>query len=914
MDDLWIKEFVVPGTDSRKATHFHYHTNSYLTVSPDKIVSFWLKYGSSKDKMCIAEFNETRKTQQLSFDIKLLFDQQDDEDIYTILLNSIEDFIQYLIMKIQNLINQYYNIDINKGAELLACYLTDTKTRFHNNIYIGKLVFPYMQISKVFFKQFYHYLIGDINKDPMEWALYNPINSIDSMIKITGDTYNYLYGSPDIDGRILTLDKLYGQLSDDDSITPIHELVNVFYPTLHDDVIKNYFPTEMLTHLITDNGLEFFLPMFFSNGFYTKECPRNITSTEVSPNINTLTQKSPSVATISALSLNDTDNLQTARRYLLLMKSSRVTVEWSWSDIGQALYSINSEEEGLKLFKWFTSQGNTLFKTDDDCEDLWLQLDKTSGVNIETLQYFAMLDEPKKYEQMREEIVRTAICRAITTLSHTTVADAFYLCYPHEFICAFYETSVWYYYSGHRWIATDGISTIMKYLVDKFMPKLEALRIELSQMNYTSRDTEMKRSNENMITAIGDLIKKISNDSFKKSICSELRIKYKKDDVDFFGLADSNPYYMAMPNGIIDLRGGKPVFRPGKPQDYITLCTRHNYRQDFNPKTKIVIEVMQYFEQVFRNEGKRRYFWNLLSSLLLSGNSNKIFPIFSGRGNNSKSMLVSLIHRALGSYSVTLPTSLITGKEPSADKPTPALVYSKGAKVAWLAEPNKEDPIKSGTVKGLTGKDSYFVRDLFQKGKAIREIQISMLIVLICNDIPNFDDTQEAIWERVRKIVFDSVWQDNAPESKQEQFERGIFKKDINFDSQREKMCPALLWIMIQNYENYHKNGLQEPDIITKDTLELKIANNIFIAFMKENLEQVVSKDKTLDTNVSITVNEMFSAFKRWYVSREYSAKAPNQDIFKDNMQRIIGKNIDFQKKWYGYRLIEAAQPKLLKF
>ena len=605
-EDLWIKEFVVPGMDSKKATHFHYHTNSYLSVGTDKIISFWLKYGSSKEQMCIAEFNETRKTQQLSFDIKLIFDplpipldpDDDLDDESMSLKNTINEFIEYLITKIQNLINQHFNINIDKGAEFLACYLTDDwniKTP-----YLGKIIFPYMQISKQFFKQFYHYLIGDIHKDPMQWFTYSPINNIDSIIKISGDTYNYLYKSPDSDGRTLILTKLYGRILDDADIIPQLELSNVFYPHLHDDIVKNYFPQDTLIQLINERGLEFFLPMFFSNGFYTKECPRAIstpTPTESVPNIGATRTPSYNFGSESL----DSDSLQTARKYLLLMKSSRVSVEWSWRDIGQALFSVNSEEEGLKLFKWFTSQGNAKFKTDEDCEDLWLQMDKTSGINIETLQYFAMLDEPKKYEQMREETVKTAIFRAITTLSHTPVAESFYLCYPHEFICANYESSLWYYYSGHRWILTDGISTLMKYLTEKFMPKIEAIRLELSQINYSSRDTEMKRSNENLITSIGDLIKKISSDNFKKSICSELRIKYKKENVDFFNLMDANPFVTATPNGVIDVRGGKPTFRHGKPQDYITLCTRHNYRHDFTMQTPSVIQVKKYFEQVFRN-------------------------------------------------------------------------------------------------------------------------------------------------------------------------------------------------------------------------------------------------------------------------------------------------------------------------
>ena len=203
----------------------------------------------------------------------------------------------------------------------------------------------------------------------------------------------------------------------------------------------------------------------------------------------------------------------------------------------------------------------------------------------------------------------------------------------------------------------------------------------------------------------------------------------------------------------------------------------------------------------------------------------------------------------------------------------------------------------------MTGNDSCFVRDLFQKGKTIREIKLTIKMVLICNDVPKFDDTQEAIWDRARRVVFDSTWSDKAPESQQEQFDVGIFQKDKFFDKKLNAMCPALLWLMVQHYQDYYENGLQESKEIIDDTEQLRIANNIFIAFLKESISFVVDAAGLPDNSVAVTLSELFSEFRRWFQTKEYGFKIPNQEEFKENVQRVLNKNMNADKKWLGIRL-----------
>ena len=909
--DSWLRNKLQEASDPAKCTHRYGVTRSAFSVGIDDQRNFWINYCDAVadgHNPYISELVGDRETVQLGFDLKLSFERQQipyQSEFVTGLSLSIDNYIQHVVGTIQTMMLHHFERS-QHGSEFVACYLRredDRALLWHdNNVdYNGRIVFPYAKLKREYLPRFAQLVQSElqINSDsPDKHLPVPPLNGLDTLIQPTGMQTVEMYGSSlNDDSPPFKLAEIYGYLNND--VKVCYELGGVFVPTLHSAVTQGILPHEIIHQRINERGIHYWLPLFFSNGFYDtpmKPVPGVITANEVPQiTLDVIRQSGESLT-----------KLERARQLLNLLSPKRVATYASWIDIGYALYSIDSGKEGLRLWKWVTSNPHAKsIRSEDDCEMQWNGFESGSAVDHETLDYFAKLDNPEKYATFVDRENEEIIDKAIFNQEHTPVAKAFKACYPHQFVCANYEKAEWFYYENHRWVHMDGESGLMLWMNEKFQNKLEKIRADISVKVASSRDSEFKTRTENKIAMITELIKKLSQNGYKRELCRELKIYYHKPQ--FYRLKDALRDCKACPNGVLDFRSGKREFRPGKPQDYITKCTRYNYPENYHWGHKAVTMTMGYLSQVFRINRLRDCAIRFFASLMRSGNADKIFPIFSGEGNNSKSILVRILESALGSYAVKLPTSLITEKRTGADQATPSLIHSQGAAAGFLEEPNPKEVIQSGTVKHITGKDTMYVRDLFQKGSAIIELDVSIVPILIANKIPVIPDCQEAIWNRTRVFHFGSKWSSHAPADPAEQMRQGIFPMDKFFDRNIPIMAPAFLWIMAEKFEEYIQMGLAEPPEVMEATENFRVANNFYIHFTRDCVKQEKLQSGEPDLQYRVTLDELFLSFKKWYADQQFRAKMPTKTEFKENIEVLWKTKCDHEYKWYGVRLLTAA-------
>lgn len=739
--------YILTDKKSRNTTHYFNPTSSPMYVPESSIVDFWINYCeaiSEGTNTFISEYIDNLNDVQLGFSIDLRFNRQQippKQDVIDDLKIKINEYVEYIIANIQMMIKVFFQND-ERGYEILACYLLPENpenmegpilNEEPSNFLIWKedklefksrIIFPYARIEKKYIKRFYESVLNHLqvsaNNNP---SIANSLDGIGNIFRPLSTQMIDMYGSStDVDHLPFFIYRCYGAL--DGSTTKMTMDTNsVFVPVLHKSVAPGCISKEIIDQYSNerDEGDLFWLPLLFSGGYFSK-------CMEIKPHIHLVDPDSQE----PKIKLNQEENFKIKENdevttLMNFISHNRSDDEGSWLDVGQALHSINKinkinkNNDLLKLWKWFTQQGS--LKTEEDCDFHWYNFDNFHRVTIETLDYFASQDSPEEYKKYREQEIRSTINIALYEPEETNVAMAFKKCFPHDFICRNFEKSQWCYFANHHWSPMNGSSRLIEYMIGPFKQKLEELRAEVTNNIAKSRDIEYKSQQERLVELFTNLIRKINTTSFKDRLCRELKTPYHGEMGERFdSLKNTNQFLFAVQNGVLDFRSGKGILRPGKPQDYITRTSNIEYSDDFSWNHPKVMETMKYIGQVFRSKSVKEYVLELISSLMISGNQNKIFPIFTGYTNNSKSKFVELISYTFGRHSGTIPTSFLTDKPTGADQASPALVASLGAKVVFLQEPDStKDRIRSGNVKYITGNDKIWFRDLFQKGEEARK-------------------------------------------------------------------------------------------------------------------------------------------------------------------------------------------------
>ena len=174
------------------------------------------------------------------------------------------------------------------------------------------------------------------------------------------------------------------------------------------------------------------------------------------------------------------------------------------------------------------------------------------------------------------------------------------------------------------------------------------------------------------------------------------------------------------------------IFRIGHPDDYISKQLGVDYDTSMTEQDSRVADVHDFLEKIFPDKSVRDYFMDHSSDVFIGGNPQKLVAVWSGEGDNGKSVTQSLFEKMLGAYSIKLPTSIIIGKRTQASAACPELVRAgNGVRWAVLQEPDQTDTINIGILKELSGNDTFFARGLYKSS----EITPMFKLTLICNDL-----------------------------------------------------------------------------------------------------------------------------------------------------------------------------------
>ena len=569
---------------------------------------------------------------------------------------------------------------------------------------------------------------------------------------------------------------------------------------------------------------------------------------------------------------NVRDNLIEANKLMKFLKTWRAENYSEWIQIGWVLYNISEgTQDGFELWKRFSEKCSDKFNL-EYCEDMWENKFTMRNYTVATLHYFAKQDNESGYNEMMKEEEVKCLETILKYKSHNDIAKLLKLKVGATFVCANIKRNDWYRYTNHRWKKVEEGHSLREMISTDIAMGFKSLLTDIhSQVSADiTSNIELKQKTD----AIYKMIQNTGNASFKDCVMKESRELFY--DPKFKQKIDSNPYLIAFKNGVYDLENS--MLREGSPDDYITMKMDISYK-DFNIEDPIVKSLELFLEQVFPDKSVRKYFLDIYSEVFVGNNAMKKFLVWSGEGNNAKSVTEKLFMNMLDCYSVVLPTSLITGKRGASAGASPELSRTEGVRVCWLQEPSPDERINPGILKELTGNDKFYARGLYQDG---HDINAMFKLVLVCNTPPKLESDQ-ASWNRVRILPFESVFCDDAPDSYEEQLKQKRFKIDYDFEAEK---LPTLLepfaWYLLNYRNNKPANfKLHEPEKVKMATTHYRNKNDIFKLFISEQI--IIVPDSEME------LSELYAMFKEWFKESMPGQKPPSKNNVRDEFTKIWG-------------------------
>ena len=584
------------------------------------------------------------------------------------------------------------------------------------------------------------------------------------------------------------------------------------------------------------------------------------------------------------------ENLRISEKLLPMLGQFRAEEYNEWMTIGWILYNIGEGcQEALDQWIEFSSRDELNFD-EDECIRQWDKMVK-KDYTIGTLKYFAKSDNPDMYKNFVTEQGNKYIRESLEG-SHYDIAKLLFTEYGTEFVCASVCNKTWFQFTGHFWEEIEEGVFLRDRISSDIVEKYGKLGGDYFVKAAGSENKYDEKSYQMGLKQIQKMVHQLKTTPFKKNVMTEAADIFFNKNFKF--KLDTNPYMFAFRNGVYDLKMN--VFRNGRPEDYLSNHAPIDYI-NFSHTDKKVLDVYDFLEKVFPDRSVRTFFLDISSDIFVGGNHQKCVYFWTGDGDNAKSVTQTFFEKMLGTLAIKFNTTLITGKKLQTGAAGPELARAGGGvRFAVLEEPDNNEEINAGMFKSLSGNDTFWARDLFEKGKSTREIVPLFKLMFICNTLPRFKYADKAVWNRVRVIPFESTFVKaggECPSTYEEQLLQKRFPMDTEFSKKIPDLVPAFAWVLLEHRKSIVGKERIIPEKVLAATEMYKKQNDIYKQFIEE---RVVEDDKY------IRIDELYDDFKTWYKNSFPNNQLPVKNDVKDYFNKAWNE-AENGVRWYGYRI-----------
>jgi P4 family phage/plasmid primase-like protien len=586
-----------------------------------------------------------------------------------------------------------------------------------------------------------------------------------------------------------------------------------------------------------------------------------------------------------------TQELEVTKQLLPMLSIFRSSDRNEWMTIGWILFNIGEGcTEALELWCDFSSRCEDEYD-EAVCIYQWERMTR-KDLTLGTLRYYASIDSPEKYREFKQEQATKYIHESLNG-SHNDIAKVLSAEYGNEFVCASIGSKVWFQFVGHKWEQIEDGVFLRKKISGEIVDRYTAIGKEILTQLAQCTDKGEEAMYNARLKQIQKMMGNLKSAPYKNNVMKECQEVFY--DKRFSEKLDTNPALFPFKNGVYDLVSNS--FRPGRPEDFISKTSPIDY-VEMDDDDERVHDVHDYLEKVFPDKSVRAYFTDIASDIFFGGNSQKHVYFLLGEGDNSKSVIQTLFEKMLGHLAIKFNTTVITGKKVQSGAANPELARAGGGvRLATLEEPNSDEMINIGILKNLSGNDSYYARDLFEKGKEGREIIPMFKLFFICNKLPKLKYSDKAVWNRIRVIPFESTFcrSDDptpAPDSYDEQLRQKRFPMDKDFGRKIPDMVQAFAWLLLKHRQTIKDRV--EPEKVRIATAVYRKENDIYRQFIEECI--------TEDPDKKLSIAELYSQFKDWFRDSLPHHNLPIKNEVEEYFTKIWDEP-DSGKKWKGYRI-----------
>ncbi len=567
-----------------------------------------------------------------------------------------------------------------------------------------------------------------------------------------------------------------------------------------------------------------------------------------------------------------------------------------WIELGWCLHNLHNKDDTL-LNKWIEfskKESRYVHTAEDECKELWpCMID--GGLGIGSLKLWAKKDNSERYFKIVQNDIADHILKACRNGKGTSydVARVIQAIYKDYFVCVSIKDNVWYYYAeeSHRWVRDDKGITLRRKISTEVYQEFNKLQIAKSQQSLSDDDDVGAEA-----AKIFTVMNKLKETSFKNNVMIECAEVFYDKDKKFLEALDSINHLLGFNNGVYDLN--KEEFRPGRPEDYISLSTKINYIP-YDPYSDDVKEIEDTYRSIFVVKKVRDYIFKRTASFLSGSTKDEIFDVYSGGGGNGKSKHIEILEACLGDYAGKLPISLLTQKRGQAGNATPELARTKGMRLCTMQEPDTKTKLNVGLMKEITGGDKIQARALYNEPF---EFKPQFKLVLCCNDKPDLPEHDDGTWRRIRNVEFISKF-----------VHEPHYDVILNFKIRTELSERFATWaepfmsILINYYKLYRKEGIgskNTPDEILEYTTEYRATNNQFRDFVND----IIIFEPSVE--IPVRIENIFETYKKWYKENYSDSRAKSRKELKAYLDILLGSHwpAGSKKNLSGYKGIRLRE------